>query len=667
VKAIRVFRFLIFIPTAAFFLGAPPTRSWPTQDRSQKPAENGPDKVQEKTKEKSATKAPAKLPAEIELLETRIRFEADGGSRKEVHARVKINDELGVRQFARLNFDFNRSFEQVEIPLVRITHARGGTVDVLPSAITDTPNPAVVNAPAYQDVRVKSVRILGLAPNDTLEYRVITTVSHHPLAPDFWLEHTFDRTGVVSRELFELDLPTLPNMTVHMNPATPADPSGASDSKTAARSVVRWTRKQSATPHAKEEPVQSAPDISITTFSSWNQLADRLSILLNPSEQQSRALWDRASSLTSKDAGAHKNMADIYDFVSKKIRTLDLPVGATGFRSRPPAETLASGYGTPEDKFTLFAALGNNFFGPARAGFVSSSGRPRASESASPGEFDHVLTMSGYPSINVWMDLNIEVSPFRVVPMQFRGKQVFFVGPSVENRWETLDAPLPFPSSQIVTIKAELDLRGQLSARVSYAMRGDNELLLRVAFHQTPKENWKNVAQLLALSDGFRGQITNVNASDPYETQDPFNVEYEITQPKFVDWSKKPLRIPALLPLLGLPDPAGKASNGSSASLINLGTPLDVEVSASIHLPAGTTAHIPTGTSVERDFATYASQYSAKDSTLTASRHLNFILREIPADRAADYNAFLRAVQNDESQVFQLERVEAPPAKPQKP
>jgi hypothetical protein len=198
-------------------------------------------------------------------------------------------------------------------------------------------------------------------------------------------------------------------------------------------------------------------------------------------------------------------------------------------------------------------------------------------------------------------------------------------------------------------------------------MRGDNELLLRVAFHQTPKENWKNVAQVLALSDGFRGQVTDVTASDPSATHDPFTVEYEITQPKFVDWSKKPLRIPALLPLLGLPDPPTKPMPGATAPRLDLGTPLDVEVSATIRLPAGTTAHIPTGTSVERDFATYASQYSAKDSTLTASRHLNFILREIPADRAADYNAFLRAVQNDESQVFQLERVEAPPAKPQKP
>jgi hypothetical protein len=134
-----------------------------------------------------------------------------------------------------------------------------------------------------------------------------------------------------------------------------------------------------------------------------------------------------------------------------------------------------------------------------------------------------------------------------------------------------------------------------------------------------------------------------------------------------VDWAKKPLRVPALLPLLGLPDPPAKLAPGASPTPIDLGTPLDVEVTATVRLPAGTTAHVPTGTSVQRDFATYTSQYSAKDATLTATRHLNFILKEIPADRAADYDAFLRAVQNDESQVFTLERADTTAAKPQTP
>src|SRR5260370_13781186 len=199
-------------------------------------------------------------------------------------------------------------------------------------------------------------------------------------------------------------------------------------------------------------------------------------------------------------------------------------------------------------------------------------------------------------------------------------------------------------------------------------MRGINEVLLRVGFPPSPKEKWKDVAQLLALSDGFRGKISKVIASDPYATEAPFTVEYEIPQPKFVDWSKKPVRIPALLPQLGLPDPPVKPASGAASSAIDLGTPLDVETHLTLRLPAGTAARTPTGTSVAPDYATFASQYQASAGSITPSRHLNFLLREISAARAADYNAFVRAVQNDEAQEFTLERPDTPlPAESAKP
>ncbi|HKV24803.1 MAG TPA: DUF3857 domain-containing protein [Candidatus Acidoferrum sp.] len=606
------------------------------------------------------------MPAIIELLETTARFDADGTGRKEVHALVKIKDELGVRQFARLSFSFDRAFQQVEIPLVRITHSSGGTVDVLPSAITDQPDPAVVNAPAYQDVRVKSVRVLGLEPGDTIEYRVITTTSHPPLAPDFWFEHSFDRSGVVAHEIFELDLPSSLKTYLRVNPETPAEPTSPERAGQPGRSVDRWDRKQSSEPKTNEAPRGGSPDVTVTSFASWDQLAGQLEALILPTAAQSSALRDKAAAMSAGDASARKRLEDIYEYVAQKIRTVDLPLGATGFRSRPPAETLASGYGTPEDKFTLFAALANNFCNGTRAGFASSTGWPRPEDAASPGGFDHLLTYSACSSANAWMDLNVEVAPFAVVPVQFREKPVFVVGPATDHRWETLVAPLPFHSSQNVKIDARIDEHGELRAKVRYTMRGDNELLLRVTFHRTPERNWKNVAQLLAYSDGFRGQITNVDATDPYEIRRPFTVEFEIVQPKFLDWAKKPVRMPALLPIIGLPDLASKSDEHGKAPRIDLGTPLDVELNATLHLPAGTGVEVPAGTTLNRDFATYSSEYSAKDDVISASRHANFILREIPADRAVECDAFLHAVQNDESQLFTLERAAAPPPKQQK-
>jgi len=73
-------------------------------------------------------------------------------------------------------------------------------------------------------------------------------------------------------------------------------------------------------------------------------------------------------------------------------------------------------------------------------------------------------------------------------------------------------------------------------------------------------------------------------------------------------------------------------------------------------LPEGTTAQAPTGTSVERDYSTFSSKYSTQGNTVHATRKLHFISREIPATRTGDLNAFLHAVQADQTQLFTLQR-----------
>lgn len=655
-----------------------------TQNVQPPTAEKNPAKPSSDLQEKPAEKLPPKPPAQVALLETHVRFEPNGDSRKEIHALVKINDEAGARQFSRLNFSYNRAFQSLEIPLARITHANGGTLDVLASAITDNPDPAVVNFPAYQDIRVKSIRILGLEPDDTFEYRVVTTTTHHPLAPDFWCEHTFDRSGVVSRETLQLDLASSRNAEVRINSATPTQSTETSGAGDASYKTYHWDWTQSSHAAKPEADVSTEPDVVVST-EQWETLAIRLDERLSFADQPLKTLGtyeslpllktaiapeitSKANQLTNGIDGSSAKLSAIYDFVSEKIKTVDVPLGSTGFATRTPTATLASGYATQEDKFVLFEHLARAVKLSASAALTGYCGEKGP---ASPFEFKRLLIHASDGSKSYWIDPSLEVAPFGVIPPNsgdcaFMLNRYFFVMNSDPHEWTKLDAPMPFPSKQRVTIDATLAADGTLSTHAKYAMRGENELLLRVAFHQSPHEKWDGVAQLLALSDGFRGKVTKTVASDPYETHDPFTVSYDITQPKFLDWSKKPLRVPALLPLLGLPDPPAKSAPGAPAPPIELGTPLDVEVTATLHLPEGTGAEVPAGTSVVRDFATYESHYSVSGGTLTASRHVNFILKEIPADRAAEYNAFLHTVQNDESQFFTLERANTPPATPLK-
>ena len=616
--------------------------------------------------------AAAQTPAQIELLETYIRFEPDGAGRKEVHARVRINTELGTRQFARLNFDYNRAFETVEIPLARITHASGGTADILPSAVIDQPNPAVVDAAAYQDIRRKTVRILGLQPTDMLEYRVVTTTLHAPLAPEFYLFHTFAKDAIVTQEQFELDLPSSRPVQLRVNPATAPSYEGKTGEGSESRVIRRWEYRWNS-PEGKaksSQDVSTEPDVALTTFASWKQLSARLGEKFEAPETISPEVIAKSNDLTKSAQKPEEKLEAIYDFVSQKITTVELPLESNGFRPGLPAGILSSGQATPEDKMLLFSALTRAANMPA---IVAFTGAPDNADKLlpRPSLFSHALvwTGTGNEGAGFWLDPSTEVAPFRMIGANLRGKHAFLLLPDTKENsslspWLTVPDDLPFAATQQVNVDAVLAADGPLSAKVHYSLRGDNELLLRVAFHQTAKEKWRDLAQLLSISDGFRGKVTSANASDPSNTREPFSVDYEIVMPKFVDWSKKPVRIPALLPQLGLPDASTTVVSGAAASPIDLGTPLDVDTRVTLQLPPGTAALTPTGTSVERDYATYVSKYalqnpdSAGRLTLTASRRIHFLLREVPASRVTDYKAFVHAVQNDEAQDFTLERRE---------
>jgi len=616
---------------------------------AQEPAAKPPDpaKPSEKVTAPKSEDKPA-LPFQIQLLETHIRFEENGDSRKEVHTIVKINEPAGARQFSRLGFDYNRAFQQVEIPLVKISHANGGTSEILPSAITDAPNPAVQDFPAYHDVRVKSVRILGLQDGDTIEYRVITTTTKPPLAPHFWLEHTFDKSGQVLEEKYSLEVPKSRETRFEATPEPQLEDSDSSNTRT-----YKWSlRNGPPSDQPAEKPSETKPDVVMTTFQSWEQLGTRLWEAMAMAFTVS--IWTEAAKQTGVQSEPASRNA-LYDLVSTKLATVDLPVDFGKYRPRDLHEILKSGYANAQDKVRLLDILMGEESAQEKAAqdilLVSTTGSPEQ-QLPRPSLFSAVLLSLTDRGKTYYLDPSLEVAPYGAIPAKYRGQPAFSLGCGETGKrvcWGQIPKDLPYPSSQRVSVSATLAADGSLHVRVRYVMRGDNELLLREAFHQTPKERWKEVAGLLALSDGFRGTITNVTASDPMDTKEPFTVEYEITQAKFVDWSKKPVRIPALLPQIALPDLPGKTTGK-----IELGTPLDVQTSLNLQLPEGTTVQTPAATSVARDYATFASKYDGHLNTVSVSRHINFLKREIPADRAADYNAFLRAVQNDQAQMLVL-------------
>ena len=125
------------------------------------------------------------------------------------------------------------------------------------------------------------------------------------------------------------------------------------------------------------------------------------------------------------------------------------------------------------------------------------------------------------------------------------------------------------------------------------SMRGDTELVLRLAFHRTPQAQWKELGQTILSLDGIHGEVTAVKPADPLATHDPFELDIEFAQPNFLNWSAKRETTPLPLLAIGLPDPPADA-----AKPIELGSPLNVTVKLKLDLPPIFAAQPPVASSV---------------------------------------------------------------------
>jgi tetratricopeptide (TPR) repeat protein/transglutaminase-like putative cysteine protease len=587
----------------------------------------------------------------IERVFSRARYEADGTGRTETHIRVRVQSEAGVQRLGELTFGYNSANQKLDVDFVRVHKADGTLVTAGPEAVKDLNAAFTREAPMYTDFRQKIITVPGLRPGETLEYKY-TTATDPPLAPgNFWLEYNFEKNAIVLDERLEVDVPRSVELKLKTHPGL--DPR---ITEAGGRRTYVWTSTNLQRPSEvedrkqKKEKPPEGPAIQISSFKSWQEIGRWYAELEKDRVQPTAEVKARAEELLAGKTTPLEKTRAVYDFVARNFRYVSLSFGIGRIQPHAAAEVLSNQYGDCKDKHTLLASL-LTAAGLRAEPVLISTGRRLDIDLPSPSQFDHVISRVEAGGETLWMDTTPEVAPFRMLSANLRGKKALLASATRSEIVETPPDP-PFNSRQDVTIEGKVSDLGKLSATVRCLMRGDAELLLRLAFRRTPRAQWKQLAQYIANSDGFRGEVSDVMASDPSATSDPFTLEYKVEVPNFLKWASKSSEVDLPMPSIGLP-PAG--SEDDSEEKIELGSPLDVALRLTLELPEKYKGRAPVAISVSRDYAEYRSSYKLAGRTLTAERIVHFRLRDLPASRRGDYNSFLRAVRNDENQNFHVE------------
>lgn len=421
------------------------------------------------------------------------------------------------------------------------------------------------------------------------------------------------------------------------------------------RKIYVWKTSQlEPTSRDPDKPKKKAADssiaaVQITTFKSWDELGYWYGNLAKGQAAVRPAIQAKADELTKGlSTNAEKERA-IYKFVSTGFHYISISFGVGRYQPHTADEVLANQYGDCKDKHTLFAAL-LKAAGIEAWPVLIGSGLKFEEAVPSPSQFNHVITVIPKGTTYEWLDTTPEVAPFGLLAPLLRDKSALVIpNDGVPALVKTPPNP-PFPSSQIVDVRAILSEEGVLTGHFDVTMRGDTELILRTAFRQVPAAQWRDLVQGIVNSLGFAGTVSAVDVDSPTNLDKPFHYAYDYKRPNYSDWENHRISLP-LYPVLA--QPADNAEEPTEPFLF--GALGDVTYRAKIELPKSFSIQLPENKKIDSEFGEYRSSYSLSDHVLTAERHLVIKQAYIPVKAWDAYRKFAKDVVDDHNQFVQLE------------
>lgn len=595
----------------------------------------------------------SKEPFVFEQYLTKVRFENDGTGEREYMARIRIQSDAGVQALGELKFGYNSANEQINIQYVRVRKPDGSVATADPSAVKEITPDIEHDAPVYTDFKEKSVTVPSLQAGATLEYDVQVRLTSPLAAGEFWYAQGFLTGAIVLEERLEVNLP--------QGRAVKISSPGAEYATTRDGGRVTYTWKHTQLTHPSTDDLKKqaadtkteSPAVEFTTFKSWDDVAQWYAKLEQGRNEPTAEIRAKVTELTQGKTTELDKIQSLYDYVSKNIRYVSLSFGVGRYQPHSAGEVFANKYGDCKDKAILLAAMLRTAGISSDVALIPSTAKFDETMPL-PSQFDHIITAVPQADKLVWMDSTAEVAPFRMLLAALRDKPALLVAPDGKGRIVTTPADPPFLASQNVETTAGVSDLGKLSGTVRYTVRGDQEVLLRLAFRHTAQKDWKQIGAAILRRDGLNAEATSVETSDPSDTRNPFQVTIHFTQGAFLSWASQQAAVN--LPFLSIGLPSATEDNPEP---IELGSPLAVDVHLKLTLPADFKPRAPVGINVSRDYADFKSSYAVDGQVLTAERALNFKMREISADRTADYLAFTHAVSSDENQQLHLQNVSA--------
>jgi tetratricopeptide (TPR) repeat protein len=586
----------------------------------------------------------SKEAAVVEHFNVRVHFENDGTGFRETSMVVRLQSQAGVESFGQLVFGYSSATEKLEVNYVRVRKSSGETVET-PAANTQDFAPEVLrSAPMYSDYRQKHVTVAGLRPGDLLEYQTTTRIATALTPGEFWFEHRFPKGMAITEARLDIEVPKArePRLKSPNREYTTVDTGEVRTYTWVVQNVTPHRRDSRPNQDDEDEDADEIPDVQMTTFKDWRQVALWYAKLQGERVVVDDAIQKKAADLTRGATTQQEKARRLYDFVARDIRYVSLSFGIGRFQPHFAAEVLQGSYGDCKDKHTLLSAL-LKAAGIQSYPVLIGSERKLDEEIPSPAQFDHVITVARIDKDKdlVWLDATAEVAPYGLILYPLRDKEAVVASDDANGGLRRTPALSPVKNSLTYTMDGRLSDSGALDATIDLSAAGDSAVLFRIAFRSTAQADWQRLAETLSWIDGLPGKVGDLDVESLEDTAKPFHLRYKYHRDSYfpVPSTGSPFLPFPPLRFAALPK---KKSN----------EPLDIgpvgEVRYKVHLRFANnyTFALPPTVRLSRDYVEYSSVFQLAGSVLEGERTLAVKISHLPATRRPDVES-LRSVAAD--------------------
>ena len=585
--------------------------------------------------------------AVFERILNRVHFENDGTEVSETEAVVRIQSQAGVEEFGQLVFGYSSATEKLEVEYVRVRKPDGKVVVTPESTAQDFAPDVLKEAPMYSDYRQRHISVAALQPGDTLEYRTVIRVLTPLAAGNFWYEYTFPKGVVVNEDRLEIDIPK--SREVKLKTPTRKPEIQETGDRRIYTWVVQGIQPERDKDRDKDEDEETGPDVQLTTFTDWKQVAQWYAKLQGERMTVDDSVRKKAQELTQGADTPTEKARRLYDFVARNVRYVSISLGVGRYQPHSAMDVLQNGYGDCKDKHTLFSAL-------LRAEGIQSypvmihSTRKLDVDVPSPAQFDHVITAArlGTGTGLTWLDTTPEVTPFGLILYQLRNKQAVVASEDSDGGLQRTPADSPVKTFMHFTLDGKFSEFGALDASLEVTAQGDRDWPMRASFRRFSHAQWKDFVKVLSASWGLPGDVDLVQLDSIEDTSKPFHLKYHLHQERYFTVPSTSVNFRPIPPL---GTPAIRASERSREPM-DIGPAGEMDYRVRLQFPANYTVHTPTAVKMSRDYGDYSSTYSQNKGVLEGERKLNVKMNELAAARRADYESFRNATQSDQDQLL---------------